>query len=43
MLRYVPTRRGEWYVAAQRMMQMALSNATLRRHGFVMPSDLAAP
>ena len=43
MLRYVPTRRGEWHVAAQRMMHTALSNATLRRHGFVMPSDLAAP
>ena len=43
MLRYVPTRRGEWYVAAQRMMHTALPNATLRRYGFVMPSDLAAP
>ncbi len=43
MLRYVPTRRGEWYVAARRMMHTALPNATLRRYGFVMPSDLAAP
>ena len=43
MLRYVPTRRGEWYVAARRMMHTALSNATLRRHGFVMPSEIAAP
>ena len=43
MLRYVPTRRGEWYVAAQRMMHTAMSNATLRRHGFVMPSEIAAP
>ena len=42
MLRYVPTRRGEWYVAAERMMQMAVSNATLRCYGFVTPSDLAA-
>ena len=42
-LRYVPTRRGEWYVAARRMMHTALPNATLRRYGFVMPSDLAAP
>ena len=43
MLRYVPTRRGEWYVAARRLMHTALSNATLRRHGFVMPSEIAAP
>ena len=42
MLRYVPTRRVEWYVAVERMMQMAVSNATLRCYGFVMPSDLAA-
>ena len=42
MLCYVPTCRGEWYVPAQRMMHTALSNATLRRHGFVMPSEIAA-
>jgi hypothetical protein len=33
---------GAWRIAANRLMQTALSNATLRRHGFVMPSDLAA-
>ena len=42
MLRYVPTRRGAWFVAARRMMHTALSNRTLLRYGFVMPSDLAA-
>ena len=42
MLRYVPTRRGAWFVARQRMMHTALSNRALLRYGFVMPSDLAA-
>ena len=40
--RFVPTRRGAWFVARQRMMHTALSNRTLSRYGFVMPSDLAA-
>ena len=31
-----------WFVAARAMMHTALSNRTLRRYGFVMPSDLAA-
>ena len=42
MLRYVPTRRGAWFVAWRPMMHTALSNRTLLRYGFVMPSDLAA-
>ena len=42
MLRFVPTRRGAWFVARQRMMHTALSNRALLRYGFVMPSDLAA-
>ena len=42
MPRFVPTRRGAWFVARQRMMHTALSNRTLSRYGFVMPSDLAA-
>ena len=42
MLRYVPTRRGAWFVARRAMMHTALSKRTLRRYGFVMPSDLAA-
>jgi len=42
MLRYVPTRRGAWFVAARAMMHTALSKSNLQRYGFVMPSDLAA-
>lgn len=34
--------RGAWRVAAAQCMQMALNNTTLRRFGFLMPSDLAA-
>jgi RNA-directed DNA polymerase len=34
--------RGAWRVAAQPELQAALSNSTLKRHGFLMPSDLAA-
>ena len=42
MLRYVPTRRGAWFVARQRMMHTALSNRALLRYGFGMPADRAA-
>ena len=52
MLRYVPTRRGPWFVAARAMMHRALSQygpapipmskRNLQRYGFVMPSGLAA-
>lgn len=34
--------RGAWRVAKQPELHRALSNATLRRYGFLMPSDLAA-
>ena len=34
--------RGAWRVAAQPELHAALSNSVLRRHGFLMPSDLAA-
>jgi RNA-directed DNA polymerase len=34
--------RGAWRLAAAQCMQIALSNAALRRFGFLMPSDLAA-
>jgi len=37
------SRRGAWGVAAQPELHRALSNATLRRHGFLFPSTLAAP
>lgn len=35
--------RGAWRMAASPSLQTALSNAVLRRWGFVMPSDLVAP
>ncbi len=34
--------RGAWRTAGAHAMQAALSNATLRKAGFLMPSDLAA-
>jgi group II intron reverse transcriptase/maturase len=33
--------RGAWHLARTGSLQTALSNATLKRHGFLMPSDLA--
>lgn len=42
LLKLVPARRGAWRLAANGLLQTALSNATLLRYGFVMPSDLAA-
>jgi RNA-directed DNA polymerase len=33
--------RGAWHLARTGSLQTALSNATLRRYGFLMPSDLA--
>ncbi len=34
--------RGAWRIARSPSLQAALSNAVLRRYGFVVPSDLAA-
>ncbi len=34
--------RGAWRIARSPSINMALGNARLRRHGFLMPSDLAA-
>jgi RNA-directed DNA polymerase len=34
---------GAWRIARNGALQTALSNAVLRRYGFLMPSDLAAP
>ncbi len=42
LLQAASASRGAWRMAANRLMQTGLSNATLRRYGFVMPSDLAA-
>lgn len=42
MLRVAFSSRGAWPLAGTGSLQTALSNAVLRRYGFVMPSDLAA-
>jgi len=36
------SRRGAWRVAAQPELHRALSNTTLRKYGFLFPSELAA-
>jgi group II intron reverse transcriptase/maturase len=41
-LKVAHSSRGAWRVARSPSLQTALSNAVLRRHGFCMPSDLAA-
>jgi group II intron reverse transcriptase/maturase len=35
--------RGAWSVSKEPVLHTALSNAVLRRYGFLFPSDLAAP
>ena len=42
LLKVASSARGAWRVAAALCMQKALTNATLRKTGFLMPSDLAA-
>lgn len=41
MLKVAESYRGAWHIARTGSLQTALSNATLRRNGFLMPSDLA--
>jgi RNA-directed DNA polymerase len=41
MLKVAQSSRGAWRGAKTGSLQTALSNATLRRYGFLMPSDLA--
>ena len=41
MLKVAQSYRGAWHLAGSGSLQTALSNARLRRHGFLMPSDLA--
>jgi len=43
LLKVAHSSKGAWRIAASPSLQMALSNAVLRRHGFWMPSDLASP
>ena len=41
MLKVAQSSRGAWHLAGTGSLQTALSNVKLRRHGFLMPSDLA--
>jgi group II intron reverse transcriptase/maturase len=41
LLKVAYSSRGAWPLAASPSLHTALSNARLRRHGFLMPSDLA--
>lgn len=41
-LKVAESSRGAWRIAKNATMNSALSNARLRKHGFLMPSDLAA-
>ena len=42
MLKVAHSSQGAWRIAASPSLHTALSNAVLRRYGFVLPSDLAA-
>lgn len=42
-LKVAHSSKGSWRIARNPVMQMALSNKVLKRHGFWMPSDLASP
>lgn len=42
LLKVAHSSRGAWRIAASPSLQTALSKARLQRHGFVLPSDLAA-
>ena len=43
VLQTVRTDRGAWFMASTSTVNAGLKNGTLRRYGFLMPSDLAAP
>lgn len=42
LLKVAHSSKGAWHIARTGSLQAALSNAVLRRSGFLMPSDLAA-
>ncbi len=42
LLKVAFSSKGAWHIARTGSLQKALSNATLKRSGFIMPSDLAA-
>lgn len=39
----VATRRGSWFMSRNTALHRGLSNSVLRRYGFLVPSQLAAP
>ncbi len=41
-LKVTQSSKGAWPLARSPSLQTALNNRFLRRHGFLMPSDLAA-
>lgn len=43
LLKVAFSSKGAWPLARTGSLHLALSNARLRQHGFLMPSDLAAP
>jgi RNA-directed DNA polymerase len=43
LLKVAHSSKGAWGLARGGSLHKALSNAVLRRHGFLMPSDLAVP
>ncbi len=43
LLKVARSSQGAWHIARTGSLQTALSNAVLRRSGFLLPSDLAAP
>lgn len=43
LLKVAHSSRGAWPIAASPSLHTALSQTRLREHGFLMPSDLAAP
>ena len=42
LLKVAHSSRGAWRLARTGSLHLALNNERLRRHGFLMPSDLAA-
>ena len=42
LLKVAHSSKGAWHLAATASLHTALRNETLRRHGFLLPSDLAA-
>lgn len=42
LLKVAHSSRGAWHIAKTGSLHTALNNTVLRKHGFIMPSDLAA-